>query len=86
MAVDIPTLTALRDALIEARLSGVRVVRDSNGEQLTYATDAEMAAAIKSANDLIAAAQPVQPVNTLRFHTSKGLDRCRTMWLRGGWW
>lgn len=65
-------LTGWRDALIKARLSGVRRVRDQNGELVEYATDAEMAHAIAAAEGLIAKATRTPPT-TLRFCTSKGL-------------
>ena len=38
-------MTARRDALLEARWRGVRTV-DIDGRRITYATDAEMAAAV----------------------------------------
>ena len=76
MALALADLIALRDSLIASRLAGVLSIRDQNGEAITYRTDAEMARAISAANDLIAAAQGGQPVNTIRFQTSKGLWPC----------
>lgn len=66
-------LIGWRDKLREARLSGVREVRDSNGESIRYATDAEMAKALEYAEGLIDAAHRGSPITTVRFSTSKGL-------------
>lgn len=65
-------LTAWRDALVKARLSGVREVRDQNNEAVVYKSDAEMARAIAAAEAAIAAATR-RPANTILFRTSKGL-------------
>jgi hypothetical protein len=62
----------LRDSLIEARLGGIREVRDQNGETVTYKSDSEMAAALNFAERTIAQLQG-QPVKTIVFSTSKGL-------------
>lgn len=69
---DLPQIVALRDKLIESRLAGVLSIRDSNGETITYKSDAEMAAAIRYAEDAIARLQRSIP-NTVLFRTSKGL-------------
>lgn len=61
-----------RDELFEARLSGVRRVRDQNGEEIEFRSDAEMARAIAAADSAIAAAQRA-PKSTFQFQTSKGL-------------
>lgn len=66
-------LTKWRDSLIESRLSGVRRVRDANGEEIEYRSDREYAAAIASADAMIAAATR-RPPSTILFKTSKGLD------------
>ena len=76
MAVTVDQLIAWRDSLVQKRLAGVRTFRDANGETVTYATDAEMAAAIVAANAAIAAAQVGQPVKAIQFSTSKGLREC----------
>lgn len=76
MALALADLIALRDSLVRARLAGVLTFRDQNGEAITYRTDSEMARALSAANALIAAAQGGQPVNTLKFQTSKGLWPC----------
>lgn len=71
MAVPVSDLIAWRDKLVEARMSNVREVQDSNGERIRYASDSEMAAAIGAADRMIAGATPLP--NTIRFSTSKGL-------------
>ena len=73
MAASPDDVTAWRDRLIQARMSGVREVQDSDGSRVTYRSDAEMRAAISAANDMIAAASQPQPVTSIRFRTSKGL-------------
>lgn len=73
MAVSTADLIAWRDALVKARMSGTRRVRDADGSEVEYRSDAEMRAAIAAANDMIAAAGQVQPITTIRFCTSKGL-------------
>jgi hypothetical protein len=73
VAISTGDLQTLLDALTRARASGVLTVRDSDGSEITYKTDAQMAAAIAALNAQIADAGRPQPVNTIRFHTSKGL-------------
>lgn len=63
-------LQAWRDALVQARLRGVRSVTDENGEAVQYSSDSEMAAAIAAAERELGARPPV---HTLKFRTSKGL-------------
>ena len=65
-------LTTLRDALIRARLNGVRSVKDQNGETLEYKSDSEMAAALANAERRIAEFNRSAP-HTIIFATSKGL-------------
>lgn len=55
MAIDVAELETMRDALIRARSSGVRVVM-VEGKRLEYGTDAEMAAAIANLEARIARA------------------------------
>lgn len=58
---------------LESRLlSGVRSVRDQNGEQIDYASGREMAAALAAARAQLAALDR-PPIHTIRFATSKGL-------------
>jgi hypothetical protein len=71
MAASLAQLQAWRDSLLEARLSGVREVRDQNGESVVYRSDSEMARALAAADAAIAAAQRTPP-NTILFRTSKG--------------
>lgn len=65
-------LIAFRDALIRARAGGVREVRDSNGETLTYKSDAEMAAALRDVESRIAQFNQTRPTR-IRWAVSKGL-------------
>lgn len=65
-------LTRFRDDLTAARYSGVRRVRDQNGEEVEYRSDAEMAAALRALEAQIQAAS-VRPSNQIRFSTSKGI-------------
>lgn len=71
MPVSTGDLIAWRDALVKARLNGVRTVRDSDGSEVTYKSDNEMKAAIAAADSMIAATSP--PIKTIKFTTSKGL-------------
>jgi hypothetical protein len=54
--VTLEQLTAQHDALLAARYRGVRTV-EIDGRRVTYATDAEMAAAITDLERRIASAQ-----------------------------
>ena len=67
-------LTRWRASLVEARMGGVREVRDQNGESVTYKSDSEMARAIAAADREIAALSG-RTRNAFTFRTSKGLDR-----------
>lgn len=66
-------LTRFRDDLSAARYSGVRRVRDQNGEEVEYRSDAEMAAALRALEAEIQAASIRKPSSQIRFQTSKGL-------------
>lgn len=70
--VSLDTLTGWRDALLEARLSGVRSVKDQNGETVEYKSDSEMATALAAAESAIAAASRSAP-KTIYLSTSKGV-------------
>ncbi|MGE0828046.1 MAG: phage head-tail joining protein [Hyphomonadaceae bacterium] len=72
MALDLSTLQSLKDALVKARLSGVREIRDQNGETVSYKSDREMASALSSVESQIAALQSAAP-NVIKFKTSKGI-------------
>ncbi|MBZ0227300.1 MAG: hypothetical protein K8F58_02435 [Bauldia sp.] len=52
---DLAELQTLRDALLTARFAGVRTV-EYEGRRVTYATDAEMAAALADLDQRIGAA------------------------------
>ncbi|GIX11633.1 phage head-tail joining protein [Elioraea sp.] len=65
-------MTARRDALLEARWRGVRTV-DIDGRRITYATDAEMAAAIADLERRIADASAGARRRIVRTAASKGL-------------
>ncbi len=74
MALTVSELTTLRDGLAKARSNGVRRVRDQNGEEVTYSSDREMAAAIAALDREIAGhAKPIP--NTILFNTSKGFEK-----------
>lgn len=65
-------LTALRASLVEARAMGVRRVRDSDGSEVEYKSDSEMARAVAALDaEIRAASKP--PPNTIHFRTSKGI-------------
>jgi hypothetical protein len=72
MALTVDQLVAARDALLDARASGVREVRDQNGETITYKGDREMATALAALDREIAQATGRAAPTTLRFRTSKG--------------
>ncbi|HMQ91512.1 MAG TPA: hypothetical protein PKA33_00835 [Amaricoccus sp.] len=65
-------LQAHRSALLSARASGVRRVRDASGEEVEYRTDSEMKAAIAFIDSEIAAAQRGPRPVVIRCTTSKG--------------
>jgi hypothetical protein len=67
---DMATLTALRDKLEAARASGVLTV-ESDGDRVTYKSDADMAAALASLNAQIAQLAGTR-VTEILFETSKG--------------
>lgn len=68
---DIATLQAQLDKLQDTRSKGVLRLRMGD-EDVTYRTDAELAAAISALEGRIAAAQG-QTVRKVRFTSSKGL-------------
>ncbi len=70
MALSLSELTAARDSLFQARSQGVRRVKDQNGEEVEYRSDAEMRAAIAALDAEIAAAVR-RPASTILFRTSK---------------
>ena len=72
--VAIATLQMARDRLWEARGNGVRRVRDQNGEEVEYRSDAEIAAAIRGLDAEIERLVARSP-RAFVFRTSKGLHR-----------
>ena len=71
MAIDPTELETLRDALIRARASGVRVTQ-FDGKRVEYANDAEMAKAIADLETRIRTASAPRP-GSISFATSKGM-------------
>jgi hypothetical protein len=65
-------LTAQRDALLAARYRGLRTV-EIDGRRITYASDAEMAAAITDLERRIAATQEGGRKRRILTSASKGL-------------
>lgn len=64
-------LLKARTKLEDARASGVRRVRDQNGEEIEYRSDTEMAAALRALDAALARPKP----NTIVFRTTRGLSR-----------
>ncbi len=67
---DLAQLTAWRDALMAARYQCVRTV-EYDGKRVTYASDAEMAAALGDLNRQITAT--TARIAVVRIQSSKGL-------------
>ncbi|QNT70116.1 phage head-tail joining protein [Defluviicoccus vanus] len=65
-------MTAQRDALLAARYRGVRTV-EVEGRRITYATDAEMAAALADLEKRIAAMETGTLRRRILTSASKGL-------------
>jgi hypothetical protein len=70
--VNIQQMMARREALLEARWRGVRTV-EIEGRRITYATDAEMAAAIADLERRIADASAGARRRIVHTAASKGL-------------
>jgi hypothetical protein len=68
---DIAQLEAWRDALLKARYAGLRNV-EYEGRRITYATDAEMAAALADLERRIAAAKSGR-ITQVRIQSTKGV-------------
>jgi hypothetical protein len=71
-ALTLTNLQDMRDGLIRARMSGTRRVKDQNGEEVEYKSDAEMDRALRNCEALIAQMQGSAAPNVIRFNTSKG--------------
>lgn len=69
---DLATLQKQLDDLRANRARGVQVVTNSNGESVTFKSDAQMAEAINDLQQRIAALSG-QPVRMVRFSCGKGL-------------
>jgi hypothetical protein len=67
---DLAELNTLREALLKARFAGVRTV-EYEGRRVTYASDAEMAAALADLDRRIGAASAPR-VSQVRISSSKG--------------
>jgi hypothetical protein len=67
---DIIDLESMREALLNAHLDGLRTV-EQEGRRITYATDAEIAAALADLDRRIGAAYAPR-VNQVRISSSKG--------------
>jgi len=65
-------MTAQREALLAARYRGVRTV-EYDGKRITYATDAEMAAALADLEKRIAQVETGTPRRRILASASKGL-------------
>lgn len=66
-------LQSWRESLFANRLKGVRSFKDQNGEEVAFASDREMAAAIIAADREIAALTSGVLPKTVVFRTSKGI-------------
>lgn len=71
MAIPADELIQMRDALIRARASGVRVTQ-YDGKRIEYANDAEMKAAIADTEARIKSASQGRRPGMVRFRNSKG--------------
>ncbi|MCK9550890.1 hypothetical protein [Aquamicrobium sp.] len=70
----LPQLLSMREKLLEARYSGLRSVRDANGEEVTYRSNAELAAALAAINREIATRESELGCSRIVYpHTSKGI-------------
>lgn len=67
---DLAQLTAWRDTLMAARYQGIRTV-EYDGKRVTYATDAEMAAALGDLNRQITGT--TARIAVVHIQSSKGL-------------
>ncbi len=68
---DMTDMAAWRDALLKARYSGVRIV-EYDGKRVSYATDAEMAAALADLERRIGNQQS-GGVTQVRINSTKGV-------------
>ena len=68
---DIAQLEAWRDALLQARYAGLRIV-EYDGRRVSYATDAEMATALADLERRITARNPAA-CRQVRIQSTKGV-------------
>jgi hypothetical protein len=73
MALTLLQLEKLRDELEQTRLSGVREIKDQNGETISYKSDSEIAAALNFVTRKISELRQGQP-KTIVFSTHKGIS------------
>lgn len=73
MALTPGQLLKARDDLWAARASGTLSYRDQNGEEITYKSDRQMAAALAALDRQIAELAGRRAPNVIYFRTSKGL-------------
>src|SRR5262245_27589365 len=71
-ALTLSELQGMRAGLIRARMSGSRRVKDQNGEEVEYRSDAELDQALRNCDALIAQMQSGAQPNVIRFRTTKG--------------
>lgn len=69
---DMTRLQQWRDALQEAAFNGLRTVRDSNGEEVTYRSQSEMRSALAQLDSEIARLQRAR-TSIIRIQASKGV-------------
>lgn len=73
MALAADQLQGWRDLLFAARMRGVRTFRDQNGEEVTFTSDREMAAALAACDRELAALAGGRVPHTIILRTSKGI-------------
>ncbi len=74
MQVGWTELTEARERLMLAMSNGVRSVRDSNGEEVTYASVSEMRSTLRFLDSEIAKRKGARkPPSTIYLNSSKGL-------------
>ncbi len=73
MALSLAQLSEWRDRLAEAKWNGIRTVRDSSGEEITYRSHSELAAALASLDAEIRTLTGGHRPSTIHFATSKGV-------------
>ena len=72
LSLGIVDLHKMRASLFAARMAGTLSYRDSNGEEVTYKSDLQMASALAALDREIAKHSGRGTPTTLQFRTSKG--------------